>query len=78
MIIKRFGFAGGFHTVNALALAYNVVRVASDNLNVQILGFVFFSFYRCFLFGVSLSFPPTILASNMNGKATVCCMPLQD
>lgn len=69
IIVKRFGFSGGFQTVNALALAYNLVRLISNNLNVQIIGFVFFSVYRCFLFGVTISFLPTFLASNMNGKA---------
>jgi len=69
LVVQRYGFVGGFQTVNALSLAYNLVRVASDNLNVQILGFVFFSFYRCFLFGVSISFVPTVVSANMNGKA---------
>lgn len=68
-VMTRYGIYGGFQTVNLLALAYNLIRVSSDNLNVQVLGFAFFSFYRCFLFGVSLSFLPTLLASNVVGKA---------
>jgi hypothetical protein len=69
--VRGYGIYGGFQTVNLLALAYNLFRVSSDiNLNVQVLvGFVLFSFYRCFLFGVTLSFLPTLLASNVVGKA---------
>jgi hypothetical protein len=69
-MIVRYGFHGGFQCINALALAYNLIRTASDNLNVQIAGFIFFSFFRCFLFGVTFSFLPTILAPKVTGKAS--------
>jgi hypothetical protein len=70
VIIIRLGFHGGFQCINVLALAYNLIRTTSDNLHVQIIGFIFFSFFRCFLFGVTFSFLPTMFASNVNGKAT--------
>jgi hypothetical protein len=70
VMISRFGFYGGFQCTNALALGYNLIRTSSDNLNVQILGFIFFSFFRCFLYGVTFSFLPTILAPNVTGKAS--------
>jgi len=69
-VIVHYGFIGGFHTINALALAYNLVRLTSDDLNVQIASFIFFSFFRSFLFGVSFSFLPTLLAPKVVGKAT--------
>lgn len=36
VIVLRLGFAGGFQSINALALGYSIIRVASTNLNVQI------------------------------------------
>ena len=44
-------------------------QISSDNLNVQILGFIFFSFYRCFLFSVTFGFLPTFLDQKVIGKA---------
>jgi hypothetical protein len=44
-------------------------KVSSDNLNVQIAGFIFFSFYRCFLFSVTFGFLPTFLHQKVIGKA---------
>jgi hypothetical protein len=35
-IVIRYGFIGGFQSVNALALGYSIVRLATTNLNVQI------------------------------------------
>jgi hypothetical protein len=68
-IVARYGFHGGFQTVNALGLGYSLVRLLSDNLDVQIVGFILFSFFRCFLFGVAFSVLPVILSHNTVGKA---------
>mmetsp|Transcript_14441 Transcript_14441/g.28889 ORF Transcript_14441/g.28889 Transcript_14441/m.28889 type:complete len:543 (-) Transcript_14441:179-1807(-) len=69
-IIYRFGHHGGLQCINVLALAYMIIRVSSHNLNVQVLGFFIFSFYRCFLFGVVFSFLPTLVAGHVIGKAS--------
>lgn len=69
-VILRFGFAGGFQGINALALGYNLVKVCGGDLNVQIVGFILFSFFRSFLFGVTFSFLPSLLSQNVVGKAT--------
>jgi hypothetical protein len=71
-VILRFGISGGFQGVNLLGLGYNLVRAFSDNLNVQVLGFILFSFFRCFLFGVTFSFLPTLVSPKLLGK--VCSM----
>jgi hypothetical protein len=67
--LMKFGFGGGFIGINLLALGYLLVRLCSDSLNVQIIGFVLFSFYRSFLFGVTLSFLPTFLSIDMIGTS---------
>jgi MFS family permease len=67
--IFHFGFSGAFQTINILSLGYTIIKVSSQNLNVQILGFILFSFYRCFLFGISISFLPTLIGPNVVGKA---------
>lgn len=69
-VIGRWGFQGGFQMINFLGLGYTVVKVVSSNLNVQILGFVLFSFYRCFLFSISFSFLPVFLSVNVVGTAS--------
>ena len=69
-VVERYGYHGGFQVINLLAFGYNLVKVTSTDLNVQIIGFVLFSFYRCFLFSVTFSFLPTFLSFNVVGKAT--------
>jgi hypothetical protein len=49
--LHRFG---GLQLANALAAIHGIIQVSSTNLNVQVLGFVVFSFYRSFLFSVVL------------------------
>jgi hypothetical protein len=61
VIIQKFGYYGGFQTINILSLAYNSIRLHSPNLNAQILSFIIFSFFRSFLFGVTFSYIPFVL-----------------
>ena len=69
-ILSRYGFIVALQVINALALGYNLVRLLGDNLQVQILGFCFFTFFRCFLFGIVLSFIPVLLSPALAGKAS--------
>jgi len=64
------GFYDGLQSINLLALCHGIIQTSNDNLNVQIVGFVLFSFYRCFLFAVTFSFLPVFLSSKVMGKAT--------
>lgn len=56
--------------INLLCLGYNFVKVGSSDLNVQILGFALFSFYRCFLFSISFTFLPMFLSFDVVGTAS--------
>jgi MFS family permease len=67
--ILTLGWTATLQIVNVLGVGYQVVKVASDNLNVQIFGFVVYSFYRSFLFGVSFSYLPTLVSGDVIGKA---------
>jgi hypothetical protein len=49
---------------------YILSQVSSDSLNVQVAGFVLFSFFRCFLFSVTFSMLPAFLDQKVIGKAT--------
>jgi hypothetical protein len=69
-ITTKYGFQGGLQGINALALGYMLVRLLSDDLNVQIVGFILFSFFRSFLFGVTFSILPVLLSADTVGKAT--------
>ena len=67
-VVHKFGYAAGLHVVNALAIGQGIIQVSSDNLNVQVIGFVLYSFYRCFLFSVCFSALPAFLDGIVLGK----------
>ena len=67
-IVHKGGYSAGLHVVNALAILQGIIQVSSDNLNVQVIGFVFYSFYRCFLFSVCFSCLPAFLNGIVLGK----------
>ena len=70
-VLNRIGLYGAFQIINALSMLYLAIRVFHDQLDgLQELGFWVFSFYRCFLFGVTFSFLPTLLCPNVVGRAT--------
>jgi hypothetical protein len=68
-IIIHFGFAGAFQCINGLALGYTMVKVCSNSLSVQIVGFLLFVVFCCVLFGVVFSFLPVLLSGSVVGKA---------
>ena len=68
--IHKIGFPGAFQAINGMGLVFSLIRLLSDNLNVQVVGFVIFSFWRSFLFGVCLSYLPTFLGPQVVGKAS--------
>jgi len=68
-VIARYGYHAGFQIVCLLAAIHGIIQVSCDKLNgIQILGFVVFSFYRCFLFSITFSYLPTLLGSDVVGK----------
>lgn len=67
--ILKFGWTAALQSINILGVVYLSIKVASDNLNVQIVGFLVFSFYRAFLFGITFSFLPSLIAGPVVGKA---------
>ena len=69
-VLNHYGYAAGFQCINILSLAHGIIMVSSDNLNVQVLGFLIFSFFRCFLFTVSFSFVTTFLGNSVVGRGS--------
>ena len=69
-VLTRYGYHAGLQTVNALALAQGIIMVSSDNLNVQVLGFIFASFFRCFMYTICLGILPAFLGVNAVGKGS--------
>jgi hypothetical protein len=67
-IVNRYGYHAGLQSINVLALSYSIVKVSSASLNVQVLGFVLFSMFRCFLFTVCFSFLPTFMVGKVVGR----------
>ena len=70
VVIHSFGFHGGLQAVNVLALFHGIIKVWVRNLNVQVAGFVFFTFFRCFLYSVALSCVADFISQASIGKAT--------
>lgn len=66
--LNRYGFHVALQVVNALSLIHGIIQVSSDNLNVQVVGFIFFTFFRSFLFAVVFSFIPEFLGEKVIGK----------
>jgi hypothetical protein len=67
--IVHHGWVASLQVVSVLGVAYQIVKVSSTDLNIQIIGFVIFSFYRSFLFGVCFSFVPTLVEGPVIGTA---------
>eukprot|EP00977_Amphora_coffeiformis_P001696 scaffold336_cov196-Amphora_coffeaeformis.AAC.1 len=67
--ILKYGWIGALQCINVLSFAFSLIKVVSDDLNVQIIGFALFSIYRGFLFGVSFSFLPHVVAGQVVGRA---------
>jgi len=60
---------GGFQLVNGLGVVHGLIQILFRKLNVQIVGFVVYSIYRCCLFSVIFTFLPLTLSERVVGKA---------
>ena len=69
IVLHKYGFHAALQCINILAIIHGTIKVSSENLNVQIVGFLVFSFFRCFLFAVSLSCLPTFVSADSTGRA---------
>lgn len=69
LIIGKFGYHIALQSINILAIAHGIIQISSDNLNIQIIGFIIFSFYRCFIFSVIFAFLSVLLRPQVLGKA---------
>jgi len=65
---SRLGYHGAFQCINVLGIIHGVIQLSTDNLNVQVIGFCVFSFYRCFLFSTCFSFLPVFLSGATVGR----------
>ena len=68
LLIGKYGFPAALQAVNVLGIIHGIIQVASKNLDVHVVGFVVFSFYRCFTFSTSFSFLPTFLSGATIGR----------
>ena len=68
-VILHYGWTASFQMINILSIGYMIIKVTSDNLSIQLIGFVIYSFYRSFLFGISFSYLPNLIGSTVVGLA---------
>lgn len=69
-VINKFGFHAALQSVNVLAIIHGIIKVWIPSLDVQIVGFVVFTFFRCFLYSVGLSCAASFIGPTAIGKAT--------
>lgn len=70
LFVKKCGYIFALQSVNVVAIAHGIVLLASKNLNAQVVGFVLFMFYRCFLLSVCFSYLETFAEKHALGKLT--------
>lgn len=64
-VIHNYGYYTGLQCVNALGIGYMLVRLCSTDLNVQIIGFVIFAIFRCFLYSTFSNLIPILFSSDL-------------
>lgn len=67
--LGKYGYHASLQLINVLGVIHGLIQVSTDNLNVQVFGFVVFSFYRCFLFSVIFALLAVIVPQHVLGKA---------
>jgi hypothetical protein len=68
--VRKLGFGAAFQCVNALTFVYILIKLTSDNLNVQVVTFVMVAVIRCYLYAVTFSFLPRLLSADAVGRGT--------
>lgn len=69
-VIHNYGYYIALQSVNVLGIGYMLVRLCSNNLNVQIIGFVIFAIFRCFLYSTFQSLVPILFSTDLVGFVT--------
>jgi len=70
LFVKKFGYIFALQSINVVALAHGIVLLGSKSLNAQVVGFVLFMFYRCFLLSICFSYLETFADKHALGKLT--------
>jgi hypothetical protein len=69
-LIEKRGYIFAIQMVNVCAIAHGLVLTGTENLNVQVLGFVLFSVYRCMAYAILLNYLEVIAKKHVLGKLT--------
>ena len=69
-VIHNYGYYVALQCVNVLGLGYMLVRLCSTDLNVQIIGFILFAIFRCFLYSTFQSLVPILFSTDLVGFVT--------
>jgi len=67
-VIRARGYSSALMLIVVLGAFQGIIQLASTNLNVQVVGFVLFSFYRCFVFATCFGLLPTYLNTSAVGR----------
>jgi hypothetical protein len=68
-LLEHYGYHVGFQVINLLGMIHGMIQVSGRTLNVvHIVGFLVFSFYRCFTFVSIFSFISIFLSGSNIGR----------
>ena len=68
LVIDKFGFQAALHVVNLAAAVHGLVQLLFEDLRLQVIGFVAFTIFRCFLYGISFCLLASFLSPDVTGK----------
>ena len=67
-VVNKFGFQAALHVVNLAAAVHGLVQLLFKDLRLQVIGFVAFTIFRCFLYGISFCLLASFLSPDVTGK----------
>ena len=67
-VIRTHGYSMALKLIVVMGALQGVIQLISTNLNVQVVGFILFSFYRCFVFATCFGLLPTYLNVSTVGR----------
>ena len=70
LFVKNWGYIFALQSINVVGISHGLVLLTTTNLNAQVVGFILFMFYRCFLLSICLSYLETFAEKHALGKLT--------
>jgi len=70
LFIEKKGYMFAIQMVNLFAMVHGLILIGTTNLNIQVLGFILFSLYRCIAYAILLNYLEVTAKKHVLGKLT--------